>query len=198
MALTVKESGGGNFKQAPTGSHVGRCIKIIDLGTQANDAYPENGPKHQFLMMWELPNETFDVEGLQKPYTVSKFYTASLHEKANLRHDLEAWRGREFTSDELAGFDLKNVLTKPCMLSIVEKNGKSKVGAVSALPKGMDCPPQFNEEVFFSLEEYNQAQFDALPEGIQKIIMKSPEYERAVGGAPAPSGVEDLSDDIPF
>jgi hypothetical protein len=197
MGLTVKESGGGSFKQAPTVSHVARCIQIIDLGTQANEKYPENGPKHQLLMIWELPNEMLEIDGLEKPFTISTFYTASLHEKSNLRHDLEAWRGREFTADELAGVDLRNVLTKPCMLSIVEKNGRSKVSSVSSVPKGMEVPPQFNQEVFFSLEEYSQAQFDALPEGIQKMIMRSPEYERAVGGVQE-SSVMDMTDDIPF
>ena len=199
MGFTVKESGGGSFKQAPTGSHVARAIQIIDLGTQENEFQGEKSHRHQLLMIWELPNEMLEIDGLQKPFTVSKFYTASLHEKASLRHDLEAWRGREFTANELAGFDLRNVLTKPCMVSVVEKNGRSKVASVSALPRGMECPPQFNEEVFFSLEEFNQHQFDALPEGIQKIIMKSPEYGQAVGGwNEKESPVDDLESDLPF
>lgn len=198
MGLTASAKG-GTFKQAPTGSHIARAIWIIDLGTQYNEMYEQH--RRQVLLSWELPNETLEIEGVEKPFTISKFYTVSLHEKAALRHDLEAWRGRAFTDDELAGFDVKNVLTKPCMVSVVEKNGKSKVSSVSAVPKGMEVPPQFNEEVFFSLEEFDQAQFDALPEGIQKIIEKSPEYKSAIGlgGAePASGPVDDLEDDIPF
>lgn len=193
MGLTVKDSGGkGEFKQAPTGSSAGYCIAIYDLGTQHNEIYDND--RRQILITWELPNETMDIDGIQKPFTISKFYTASLNEKATLRHDLEAWRGRTFTEDELDGFDLRNILGKPCMLSIIEgKSGKSRVASVSALPKGMQIPPQFNQEVFFSLEEYDQELFDSIPKGIQNMIMKSPEYKR-IGGDP----VADLEDDLPF
>ena len=39
-------------------------------------------------------------------FQLRKDYKNSLHEKAGLRKDLEAWRGRRFTDAELAGFDL--------------------------------------------------------------------------------------------
>ena len=118
---------------------------------------------------------------------------------------MEGWRNKAFTDEELAGFDLKNVLTKTCMLSVLKsEKGNSYVASVSVVPKSLlqmegAIPAQFNEEVFFSLEEYNQALFDSLPEGIQKIIMKSPEYAHATGVGSQPSGgIEDMVDDIPF
>src|SRR6185369_175718 len=62
--------------------------------------------------------------------------------KAKLRKDLEAWRGRIFTFDELAGFDLESVIDVPCLLSVVHRQGSkggkfANVGAVMKLPKGM-------------------------------------------------------------
>jgi hypothetical protein len=66
------------------------------------------------------------IRGAGKPFTVSKFYTASLGEKANLRADLKNWRGRDFTDEELAGFEAKNILGKPCMLSVVETESEGK------------------------------------------------------------------------
>ena len=199
MGRFSKESGGGDFQPAPMGSHVARCIKLTDLGTQTNEHMGEINIKNQVLVTWELPNEMMppNDEGVTKPFIVSKFYTNSLHEKANLRRDLEAWRGKAFSEEELEGFDLMAVLGKPCMLSIVAKpTGGTKVGSVSAIPKGMDVPPQFNQEESFWLDEFSQEVFDAIPKGIQKIIEKSPEY-RGLKQDPV-EALSTMDDDIPF
>ena len=197
MGRYAKESGGGNFTPAPVGTHVARCIKIIDLGTQTSEYKGEVNIRNQILVMFELPNETIETDEGPKPFIASKFYTNSLNEKATLRQDLEAWRAKQFTEEELDGFDLMNILGKPCMISVVAKDGGgTKIGAVSAVPKGMEVPPQFNQEEAFWLDEFSQAQFDALSEGIQNIIKKSPEYKAAVKGEHDP--MPDLDNDIPF
>ena len=195
MGITVKEGSGGSFKQAPVGNHVGRVIQIIDLGTQHNEMFDTN--RRQILMVWELPNETLEVDGLQKPYTISKFYTASLHEKSRLRQDLENFRGKQFSPEELGGFDLKNVLGKACLVSVIEKNGRSVVSGISSLTKGHTAPPQFNEDLFFSLEDFSRELFESLPEGIKRIIETSPEYQ-AIAGKASSDDILEMKDDIPF
>ena len=45
-----------------------------------------------------------------RPFAVSKTYTASLFEAAALRKDLESWRGKSFTEEELGGFDISKLL----------------------------------------------------------------------------------------
>jgi len=61
-----------------------------------------------------------------------------LSEKANLRKDLENWRGKGFTEAELAGFDVESIRGANCLLTITEtESGKRKVSGVTALPKGM-------------------------------------------------------------
>lgn len=152
--------------------------------------------------MWELPNETFEVDGQQKPFIVSKFYTNSLSEKANLRKDLESWRGQPFEVKELLGFDLMNVLGKPCILSIVHnEDGKAKVASVAKVMKGMECPPAVNSPDAFWIDEWDQAKFDSFSDGIKKLILESDECK--ANGKPAPSVAKreaqsDLDDDIPF
>lgn len=70
--------------------------------------------------VFETPHR--DSEG--KPHRVSTWpYTVSLNEKANLRKDLEKWRGRKFSADELNGFDLESVIGAPAMLNIVHNEG---------------------------------------------------------------------------
>ena len=76
-----------------------------------------------------------------KPFLIKKDYRASLHEKAGLRKDLEAWRGRPFTNVELQGFDLENVVGAPCMLNVIHKQGSkggtfSNIAGIMPLAKG--------------------------------------------------------------
>jgi len=189
---------GGDFEQAPIGSHVARCIKIIDIGTHKGEYQGQATIKRQVIISWELPNELMtkgDYAG--KPFTVSKFYTASLNEKSTLRKDLSNWRGRDFTEQELLGFDSKNILGKPCMVSVIHSDkGKAKVAGVMALPKGMTVSDQVNESVFFSLDEFDQTTFDALSDGYKKLIQASPEYQNR--DVNADGGFADLESDIPF
>jgi hypothetical protein len=196
MGLTVSENSGSTFKSAPAGTHVARCIRLIDIGTQHGEYQGKRTVRRQIIVMWELPNELMDGDE-PKPFVCSKFYTASLSEKANLRKDLEAWRGRAFSNEELAGFDLKTILGKPCMLSIVEKDGGgTKVGGVMSLPKGMQVPPHTNEVWSFDIDDWNEERFSAMSDGIKKLIQGSDEFQ-SIRQVPAGS-VAEMTDDIPF
>jgi hypothetical protein len=197
------DTGGGDFEQAPVGSHVARCVKIIDIGTQKGEYQGQANIRRQCIVGWELPLELMkEGDHAGKPFTVSRFYTASLGEKANLRKDLENWRGRAFTEQELMGFASKNILGKPCMLSVTHNDkGKARVTGVMALPKGMQVPDQINPSVYFSLDEFDQAVFDALSDGYKKLIQSSPEYQHIASGARPKTGSEALAameDDCPF
>jgi hypothetical protein len=81
------DSGGGKeFEAAPIGNHVGRCIGLIDIGTQQGEYQGKTTHARKVVVRWELPNELIsEGDWAGKPFVVSKFYTASLSEKANLR-----------------------------------------------------------------------------------------------------------------
>ena len=113
------KSSGGEFQQCPAGTHVARCIKLIDLGTQHGEYQGKPTRREQIVVQWEVPGETIDTESGPQPMIVSKFYTNSLGEKANLRGDLETWRGLQFTPDELAGFDLMKILNAPALINVI-------------------------------------------------------------------------------
>lgn len=208
--MILSDNGNTSFEQPPTGSHAARCIAIIDLGTQRSTYEGEAQIKRQVIVRWELPTElmtTGDFAG--KPFTVSKFYTASLHEKSGLRKDLASWRGRDFTAEELKGFDLKSVLGKACMLAVgLSEKGKAKVTSVMGLPKGMNVPSQVNPNVHFSLDanEFKDEVFEALPKGFKEMIVASPEHIQLMrrranpGQEPAAydEGLPVGEDEIPF
>lgn len=203
--MILKENGGGKeFEQASPGNHIARCVGMIDIGTQQSEYQGKTTYARKIIVRFELPNEVMaegDYAG--KPFLVSKFYTASLSEKANLRKDLESWRGRPFTDKELMGFDSKNLLDKPCMVNVVHtEKGKAKIASIAPVPKGMDIPPRINEILFFSLEpsEFKQSTYDSLAEFYKGEIQKSPEWaELHNSGAPKkPASFDDMADDIPF
>ncbi len=189
MNLTDK---GGDFEQPPIGTHVARSIGLIDIGSQHGEYQGQKTFKRQFILRWELPGELMTKgENEGKPFVVSKFYTASLSEKSNLRKDLVNWRGREFTADELQGFAAKNILDKGCMVQVTAKGDKNRVTGVMALPKGTAAPAAFNPIEYFSLEqgEFSMETFNKFSEKMQSMIANSPEFKAVTGAAPdAPQG----------
>lgn len=205
MGLVAKDNGGGDFQVAPAGTHLARCIKLIDLGTQYSEVFHES--YHRCLLSWELPEEEI-TEGQYsgQPFVVSKEYTLSLGSKANLRKDLQSWRGREFTKEELDGFDLVNILDKTCMLSIVHTTSKSSgkiwpsITAITAPPKSAVVPPRVNPIVTFFIDDWNQLDFNELPRWIAEKIAQSEEYKKKHGDVSAPVAKKnsDFDDDIPF
>lgn len=197
MSAVWKDSGGGDFENPEPGSYAATCYKIIDIGTQTSEYQGKANSRRQAILGWELDELMSDG----RPFVVSKFYTASLSEKANLRHDLAAWRGRDFTEEELGGFSPKNILGKPCLVTLTKNDkGKVRVTGVAKLPKGMTAPPLQNDLLFFHLDEFDRKVFDGLSDGVKKLIVQSPEYQ-ALQSAPAPAPnkhFDDMADDIPF
>lgn len=201
MGLMAKEEGnGGTFVQIEPGNYPAVCYAVYDLGTKDEEYQGVSRKRHKVMLSWEFPGELIESGKLEgQPYSISKFYTLSLGEKANLRHDLENWRGKAFTADELRGFDLQKLLGVPCLINVIHNDkGKAIVGAISPLPKGMNKPQAVNDKRFFTLEEWDQKAFEALSEKMQAIIMESDEYRyiKMVGDkfdTPAPN-----DDDRPF
>lgn len=184
MGRYASDTGSTGYTPAPVGTHVARCIRIIDLGTQHGEWNGKPTKRNQVLVVWELPHETVETQDGERPIEASRFYTNSLGERASLRQDLEAWRGRGFTETELQRFDLESVLGVPCMLTVIAKdNGKTKVDRVTGLPKNTTCPPQVNESFSFWLdEEFDYGKFESLSEGIQGIIKRSDEWKEIQDG----------------
>jgi hypothetical protein len=197
MGTTATAGSNKDFQMPSPGPVVGRCYMVVDLGTQ--DTTFKGTPKkaHKILLGWELAELMEDG----RPFAVNSRYTLSLFDQALLRQHLESWRGKPFTEEELAGFDVKNVLGAYCLLSIIHNKQGDKtyanVNGIMPVPKGMDKPAPSNPNLHFEIETGN---LEALPEWIQNVVKKSDEWkERTGGAAPAPKGkFDDMADDIPF
>lgn len=136
MPIIAKASG-GNFIPAPEGTHSAVCVDVVDLGLLEVKWKNETKIQHKVKVVWQIEEEMQDG----KPFLVSKRYTLSLHEKAGLRKDLESWRGRAFSEEELKGFDVENLLNVPCLLNVVHNGATgtiyANVSTIMRLPKSM-------------------------------------------------------------
>lgn len=123
----------GDFEKAPTGLQQAVCVFVHDIGFQVGTWAGQEKIQHKIIITWELAEKMQNSER----FTLSKWYTLSLHEKANLRKDLEGWRGKPFSEDELKGIDLEELKGANCFLNITATaTDKRKVVAVAPLPKG--------------------------------------------------------------
>lgn len=190
---TIAKDSGGDFELTPAGTHLAICYLVADIGRQETGY----GTKPKIVIGWELPNELMK-DG--RPFGCSQMYTLSLSEKAMLRRDLEAWRGRPFSETEMDGFDVKNVLGKPCTLTIVHnKTGDrtyANVTAVAGVMKGLSIPQRHNDIVYYNMDDPDNGAYERLPKWIQtKIDAAVPDERRE---EPAGDVDPDFDDDIPF
>ena len=112
MPLIATAPKNTDYSPIEAGTYLARCVQVIDLGTQTIEYMGELKQYRKVRLAFETPTETkiFKEENGEQPYMLSKEYTLSLGDKANLRADIESWRGKTFTQEELEGFDLANIL----------------------------------------------------------------------------------------
>ena len=201
----AKATGGGDFTPAPQGTHLALCNMVVDLGVQESTYKGETKNQHQVYVRWELPHERItwqdDSGEHEGPVVVGKIYTLSLHEKANLRKDLEAWRGRAFTAAELEGFDLFNLLGVACQITVTHKDREgggvyANVTGVAGVPKGMD-KPEGTEVPILKYTEGDEGDFENLPQWLRDKIMAQ-KKDTVNGSAPPAEDAPEFDDSIPF
>jgi hypothetical protein len=180
--IVSENTGGAAFTPCPAGSYLARCVRLIDLGTQTTDYQGETKTARKLLLAFEvLDDEARRDDG--QPFVLSKRYTASLHEKAGLRTHRAGWRGRDFTPDELKGFDLAAVLGKDCFISVVDatKGDRtySNLASIMKPPKGMKPPEGTCNEplLHWDMTAPDWAVFAQLHPKLQQQIEASAEFK---------------------
>lgn len=181
MSLTVKASNNSDFEMTPEGSYIGRCIKVIDLGTQTVNG--QRGPKEvkKVLITWELLDDEVKMKD-GRPFSVSQNYTASLYEAAQLRKDLESWRGKKFTDEELEGFDLNNILGTYCLLQVIHSKDGQYANVQTIMKYKGDKPEGVNPLVAFDISNPDQEVFNSFGDKMKAKIMNTPEWEAHEAG----------------
>jgi hypothetical protein len=138
MALVIKGQD-ADFTPAPPGLHQAVCVDVVDLGMVDGPF----GEKRKLKLIWQLKGRNAKGERFQ----VRQSYTQSLHEKARLRHDLETWRGRPFSRDEIKAFDVETLLGANCQMQVahrVSAQGRTYANPTAIVPimksRGLPTP----------------------------------------------------------
>lgn len=123
-----------SFIPCPAGLHPAVCVDVVDLGVLKVTFSNETKVQHKCKIVWQTADEMPDG----KPFLVQRRYTLSLSEKSSLRKDLESWRGKPFTDEELDGFDLEKLIGANCQLNVVhdQKNGDTYANVTTVVPLG--------------------------------------------------------------
>lgn len=181
----------------PSGAHIATLYSIVELGTMEGEYMGNPTKKRKIRLTWELPEETRDFDGAQKPLVVGKTYTASLFEQAKLRPIVIGILG-SLSEEEEESFDIKNLLGKSCMLQVSheEYNGRkyANVASCTQLPKSVKAPKQVNESVYFDYATFDEAEYAKLPQWMKDKMAESIEMKERNGVSPEkeeidPSGI---------
>ncbi len=208
--ILPKPTEGGSYEPAPAGTFIATCYRFIDRGTQMKDFNGERKMRHEVMLTWEIADEQM-TDG--RPFSASKVYTWSMHEKSSLRAHLEAWRGKAFADEDFEGpnaFNTKKLVGAPCTLTITQKtkDGKtySEITSVGKMMKGANAPPLTNTKCYLALDEegWSAEVYGGMSEKMKEIISSSPEYKSLMqalskpGDEPHDDGAGRFDDDIPF
>ena len=203
--MATEKAGSGGFEPVPQGTHIARCVTVVDLGIQQTPW----GSKEQVYLGFEIPSFRVEWEKDDKkhegPGLIGVTWAINLYEEANLGKNLVSWRGKSFSAEEKKGFDLFNLLGVPCMLSVTHKetNGKTyaNIASIMGVPAGTNVPDQETESLGYTATDSRYSgTLDKLPEWLKnKALEGQRQGEPSAPSAPPPA-VEDggFDDDIPF
>tara|TARA_R110001592_G_scaffold30305_4_gene108793 strand:- start:1968 stop:2603 length:636 start_codon:yes stop_codon:yes gene_type:complete len=146
------------FELVPNGTHIATCFSMIHIGTIEQEYMGEKKLANKVRLAFEVPAEMRNYNGVELPMSISKEYTLSMYEMANLRKDLESWRGKAFTDIEAETFDITKLLGVSCMISVMKKvsklgNDYAVISTISPLMKGTPAPEQINQPFQFNYND---------------------------------------------
>jgi len=167
------------------------CYAVYDLGTHKADWQGSEYLRHEIVLIFEVPDQRIeyekDGEKIEGPKAISKRYTFSMGDKANLRKDMETWRGKAFTSLEAADFDFEKLVGANAIIQVMHKEKKNGdkyayIGSITKLLKGTALKNPENKLSFFSfyspyVDEEGFHFPDNMPDWVQGVIKESDEYD---------------------
>lgn len=176
--MKIKDRAKPKVPPVEAGVYMAVCIGFVDLGEQYSEKFKNYSYKGMYI--WELPGETIEIDGEQKPRQLSKEFAISASNKSNLRKFIETWNSKSYSDEEFMEFDLFEQIGKPCQLNVVLNETKeyANVDNLMPIPKGFPAPTTSTEFIRWDMEKWDDSVFEKIPEWIQEKIKKSTEYQK--------------------
>ena len=177
--MKIKDRAKPKVPPVEAGVYMAVCIGFIDLGEQYSEKFKNYSYKGMYV--WELPGETIEIDGEQKPRQLSKEFTISGSNKSNLRKFVESWNGKSYSDEEFMEFDLFDQVGKACQLNVVLNETKeyANVDNLMPIPRGFPAPKTDTTPIKWDMDAWNDQVFAELPEWIQDKIKKSTQFQKS-------------------
>lgn len=204
MSDTILARGSeSKFKPHPIGQYVGQCVDTINLGEKVQD-FPGSTPYLALacalvFRTGEKNEETGDYIDIAKEYTVS------MGERANLRKDLEQWRGRPYTKEQIEeGVPLDKLTGNFALLTVSHRtSGKGRtyanITAIVGVPKQMVAACVKYTD--YARAEFWETKKNEYAEAAARFKAENEQQSKGRGGddyEDFPGALEDEDDDLPF
>lgn len=172
----------------PAGNYVAICYRMLQIGTVDETFQGKSKKTPKVRIGWELSDEMriFKDGDKPKPLVIEKEYSLYMNDKANLRKDLQSWRGAAFSDKDASDFDITNLIGAPCLLNIIHKTNEAgtktyeNIAGITPLPKSTPKPKQFNSSQVLAFDDWDSSLFESLPAFISDKIKTSVEYQAMV------------------
>ena len=176
--MKIKDRAKPKLPLIEPGVYMAVCVGIIDLGEQYSEMFKNYSNK--CMIVWEIPGETIEVDGEQKPRQLSKEFTIASSSKSNLRKFIESWNGKSYSDEEFVEIDLFDQIGKACQLNVVlNSTGEyANVDNIMPIPKGFPAPTTATPPIKWDIEQWDDKVLETLPEWIQDKIKKSTQYQK--------------------
>lgn len=165
---------GGNFAQPPIAQNLhAACFAIASLGDAPQKQF---GTDQEVMVPTVFLGFTFGKDDEGREMTLWKRYRFSYNERASLRKDLEMWRDRDFTDEEIKKFPLTNVLGKKCTICTdTTAGGNPKITKIKPERDGNEV--EVENPFVYDHDDPKQEHFDELPKFVQDLVQKPAEEE---------------------
>lgn len=205
--ITARDEG-GTFERPPADGYSAVCVDTIDLGYFFDPKWKK--VTHRCAIVWQLDGR--DSKG--KLFEIAQRYTVSMGEKAYLRRDLGAWRGKSYTDEEARdGAPLHKLVGVPAYITVEHNVSGDKTYAnvvgITKLPKGLTPAKEENyvRSEHWKIGDINEAEKLKFAAISTEDAARSSSTPQTAGAALRPSSdfddfdphsLEDSDDDLAF
>jgi hypothetical protein len=132
-----------DFVPAPEGLHYAVCADVVGLGIVKTSWQGQESLKDKVRLVWQTEDKMTLGAKAGQPYLISKRYTSSTHPKATLRIHCTSWRGKAFTDEEFALFDIEKLIGVCCQIQITHNvsGGDTYANIMAIVPPPKGRPP---------------------------------------------------------
>lgn len=200
-SVVVQVNGGdGQFEPHPEGTFLARCVDVIDLGEKVEQF--EMNPKKLVpkIALVFVTGEFREFNGKPELHTLTKEFTASFGDRANLRKFAESWRGKSYKDSELTnGVDFGKMAGAYAQISVehkVSRQGRTfaNIASISPVMKGVEKPAHLGAE-------YERPKY--LMDKKAQYAEDAAKFRKEIGAPPASTDFREppkaaSDDDLPF